>query len=115
MNATATPAPDMAEEKCSLANSTKCPELRERFLNIQGGIEDTIMQIQHFISNHQLRCKHVEEELKAEMELYIESVNRYTVLEKKAIETIGEYDLQKQEKNTQYDETAEELSKELAR
>ena len=58
------------------------------------------MQIDHFIISHQLRCKHVGEELKSEMELYIGSINRYTVLEKKAIETISEYDLEMEEKNT---------------
>jgi len=98
MNATTVPDDSMAEEKCSLANSTKCPELRERFLNIQGGIEDTIMQIEHFMNNHKLRCAHIEANMKDELSLYIESVDRYTVLEKKAVETMGEYDLQMQEK-----------------
>merc|ERR1740121_161772 len=47
--------PALQGEKCSIAGSSKCPELRERFLNINGGIWDTITQLKGLIRSTEAR------------------------------------------------------------
>merc|ERR1711920_498918 len=57
-------------EECSMSNSSKCPELRERFVNIAGGIEDAIEELDAMITNKQLRCQQIETDLLAEIDHY---------------------------------------------
>jgi len=54
-------------EKCSLKDSNKCPELRERFLNIAGGIDDTVTQLTHLIASTESRKEHGLRVMKAEL------------------------------------------------
>jgi len=61
------PDPEMQAEKCSLKDSSKCPELRERFLNINGGIEDTITQLKHLIESTEFRKTEGHKIMKAEL------------------------------------------------
>jgi len=58
------------DEKCSISNSSKCPELRERFVNLAGGIEDAIEELETMIANKQMRCEQIKADLEAEMEHY---------------------------------------------
>merc|ERR1711948_99149 len=42
--------------KCSISNSSACPELRERFMNIAGGIADAQEELEFMLGNLQSRC-----------------------------------------------------------
>jgi len=57
-------------EECSMSNSSKCPELRERFVNIAGGIEDAIEELETMIANKQTKCEQIRTDLQAEMDHY---------------------------------------------
>jgi len=57
----------MKAEKCSLKDSNKCPELRERFLNIAGGIDDTVTQLTHLIASTESRKEHGLKIMRAEL------------------------------------------------
>merc|ERR1719446_908498 len=68
----------MKAEKCSLKDSNKCPELRERFLNIAGGIDDTVTQLTHLIASTESRKEHGLKVLKAELAYHKEVVDSET-------------------------------------
>merc|ERR1712113_823468 len=55
-------------EKCSIANSSKCPELREKFMNIAGGIADAREEMELMIANKQSTCKKMKKEIKGEID-----------------------------------------------
>merc|ERR1712113_1119917 len=55
-------------EKCSIANSSKCPELRERFMNIAGSIADARAEMELMIENLQTRCLETTKSTEMEIE-----------------------------------------------
>ena len=52
-----------------MSNSSKCPELRERFTNIAGGIEDAIEELELMIANKQLKCEQIRTDLQAALQM----------------------------------------------
>lgn len=75
LNASDDPNLEQNVDECSSANisgSSFCPELRERFLNIAGGVSDTVEELQTMIENKQTRCDQIRLDLVAEETHYQE-------------------------------------------
>lgn len=54
---------DPNSAKCSMDKSPKCKQLRERFLNIQGGLEDRVDELKASIDKLNKNCKETKDDL----------------------------------------------------
>jgi len=90
-------------EECSMSNSSKCPELRERFTNIAGGIEDAIEELELMIANKQLKCEQIRTDLQAEMDHYGYWFKVWETRLSTSVATLGESRTALTQKKKEYD------------
>lgn len=112
INASDAPDSHMQNEKCVLDGTASCPVLREKFLDMQAGLENSVIGMRRMLQDSETGCEITTSNLKAQKAHHVAIGSREGTMFLQASQDVSEYGNQKNEKDRLEQDAMAELNHE---